>query len=456
MAFGKGEFDLLLSGLIESAPMEALAPDPVESDEPLYDQAQVYELLQRIMQSKHFARAESLSGVLLYLWEHRNEEISEYAIATEALGRRSNFDPKLDASVRVQIARLRRKLKDFYESEGSDSAYILQIPLGSHCLVIREVASGPSSPVPTDNRPTAFALLAWIQYLLGFACIALLILSSWLLWDRHEKVRIAQRPIVTPTRFWAAFVGSGTPIEVILPTPLFFVFPNSGNIHVRDINVNDDVNDILKWKASHAIASLAKEGGTPSPDHSYTVASDTLATIDLGRYFDSMGIADRVTFAVTDDSTMDLLEKANVVAFGAHSTLYPFRDYLASMNFSLALNEDWIQNAHPDTGELPRYSRMNLGNGRGIELGIVAVLPGRRPNIKLLLIQSHQTAALVSMLTSQVGNNLFEKMYAQHGSPTYFEMAVEIELSGGHVIRSWPVALHSYNKPAPTGADVTR
>jgi hypothetical protein len=46
-------------------------------------------------------------------------KISEYAVATDALGRRIDFDPKTDASVRVQISRLRRKLKDFYETEGA-------------------------------------------------------------------------------------------------------------------------------------------------------------------------------------------------------------------------------------------------------------------------------------------------------------------------------------------------
>jgi hypothetical protein len=156
---------------------------------------------------------------------------------------------------------------------------------------------------------------------------------------------------------------------------------------------------------------------------------------------------------------MNLLEKQNVVVFGSSRSLYPFRDYLGSLNFSFSRRKEWeIENAHPAAGELSRYEGTIQGSDRGIERGIdiaiIAVLPGQSPKTKLLIMQSGRTAALVSLLTSRVGNNLFEKMYRERGSPTYFEMLVEIEFDGDHIIRSWPVALHPYTKAAPTGAGV--
>src|ERR1700712_4496907 len=87
--------------------------------------------VQRVAQSSIFLRAETLRKLLLYLWAHRTEEISEYAVATEALGRRSDFDPKIDASARVQISRLRRKLKDVYETEDLGDVFTLHIPMGT-------------------------------------------------------------------------------------------------------------------------------------------------------------------------------------------------------------------------------------------------------------------------------------------------------------------------------------
>ena len=76
------------------------------------------------------------------MWDHREETLSEYAIATEALGRSPIFDAKLDATVRVQISRLRQRLEKYYEEEGQARAeQRIIIPLGSHQSRIETVAA---------------------------------------------------------------------------------------------------------------------------------------------------------------------------------------------------------------------------------------------------------------------------------------------------------------------------
>src|SRR6185436_19256756 len=61
-----------------------------------YDQ-----LIRQVADSETFRSAPTMRALLLYLWEHQGASISEYAIATEALGRSRDFDPKLDSTVRV-------------------------------------------------------------------------------------------------------------------------------------------------------------------------------------------------------------------------------------------------------------------------------------------------------------------------------------------------------------------
>ncbi|MHB1701785.1 MAG: helix-turn-helix domain-containing protein [Acidobacteriaceae bacterium] len=422
-----------------------------------YDEHKLENHVQHVAQSAQFMRADTLRKLLLYLWANRNREISEYAVATEALGRRADFDPKTDASVRVQISRLRRKLKDFYETEGLGEAYALHIPMGTHTLTILESESPASMPMIAEAAEAPFSVAPHmvtphIRLLLVLTWVALVILSSWLLWTRHTRSLAAQRPVVKTTSFWTNFIGPRTPVTIILPTPTFFQYPKLSKFHIRDINVND----YQAWQNSNTLKSLAKTNGTPYLDHSYTVTSDTLAAIDLARYMESYGVADRVVFEVSSDSSMNLLEKASVVALGGYSTLYAFRDYLASMNFSMGPEEAWVANSHPAAGEPLRYAVSNLGGGLRIEPAIIAVLPGRAPNLKLLIMISKHTDALVLMLTSKTGDSLFQKMYAAHGSPTYFEMVVEYERNGGHIIRTWPVAMHSYTKNAPVSVAVTQ
>lgn len=406
--------------------------------------------VQRVAQSASFMRADATRKLLLYLWANRNREISEYAVATEVLGRRADFDPKTDASVRVQISRLRSKLKDFYETEESGEAYKLYIPIGSHTLATLKNEVPLSTPTVTEAVRT-FLHTRYAKSLHIVTYIALIILSSWLLWDRHTRSGLAQHPFVKPTNFWATLIGPRTPVTIVLPTPTFFEYPKLPDLRIRNINVND----YQAWQYSDSLKSLAKINGPPILDRHYTVTSDTLAATDLASYMESTGVADRVVFEISSDSSMNLLEKTNVIALGGYSTLYAFHNYLASMNFSMGPQEAWVANAHPATGEQPRYAVSNHGGGLVTEPAIIAVLPGRAPNLKLLIMQSQHTRALVLMLTSKVGDDLFQKMYTAHGSPRYFEMVVEYESDGGHIIRAWPVAMHPYTKKAPTSMLVT-
>jgi hypothetical protein len=55
------------------------------------DALEVEKHVQRVAQSAQFTRAETLKRLLLYLWVHRDEDISEYAVATDALGRPSGL-----------------------------------------------------------------------------------------------------------------------------------------------------------------------------------------------------------------------------------------------------------------------------------------------------------------------------------------------------------------------------
>src|SRR5271163_4941454 len=98
--------------------------------------------LQLILNSAVFEKTGTLRGLLAYLWEHRGQPISEYAVATEALGKRSDFEPKIDASVRVRIARLRQKLDEFYQGAGLESEIRFSIPLGGHDLCVTRLPRG--------------------------------------------------------------------------------------------------------------------------------------------------------------------------------------------------------------------------------------------------------------------------------------------------------------------------
>jgi hypothetical protein len=92
--------------------------------------------LNAVLSSKLFMRAPGLINFLKYICEKYFEgnaaQIKEYNIATEALGRSGDFQQKEDPIVRVEANRLRKRLSQYYESEGADHTIRLTIPLGQY------------------------------------------------------------------------------------------------------------------------------------------------------------------------------------------------------------------------------------------------------------------------------------------------------------------------------------
>ncbi|MGE5569568.1 MAG: malectin domain-containing carbohydrate-binding protein [Rhodospirillales bacterium] len=87
--------------------------------------------LEAVLASRIFARAPSLSRILSYVchkyFEGDTDSIKEYNIGVEALGRGPNFQPSSDSIVRVEFSRLRKRLQEFYQTEGKDRTLELQV-----------------------------------------------------------------------------------------------------------------------------------------------------------------------------------------------------------------------------------------------------------------------------------------------------------------------------------------
>ena len=111
--------------------------------------------IDRILSSHLLQRSENLCRLLKYLAEHTlntpTHHLKEHQIATEALGRSSDFDPQVDASVRVLAGRLRSRLTEYYQSAGVHDPVFVDVPKGTYMLSFesRTGALEPNSPVAT-------------------------------------------------------------------------------------------------------------------------------------------------------------------------------------------------------------------------------------------------------------------------------------------------------------------
>lgn len=428
----------------------ALSPDDVEREtEPAIDEA-----VARVLNSPQFARAETQRKLLLYLWQHRHATVSEYAIATEALGRNSNFDPNTDASIRVHVSRLRRKLKDYYLETAEPE--VLVIPTGTYQLVVREpvtVATNPASAPtpegisPQDQRPWlhmhALQLLSALCLLLVISLIALLAMTI----RQHQQLKaVGMHPPERANSFWNSFLSGDAPVKIVLPTPIFFNFANHPWLKMRSTKVNE----FDELAADPEFKAMVEKLGPMELEQSYTVTWDTLAAIKIARYLDRIGQGDRVSFEVTRDSSLLSLEQANVIVLGTDNTLRPMHEYTDSMNFVMTPGEEKVLNTHPEKNEQPAYERVIQAPDRHIEPSIIALLPGRAAGLKVLMLESRDTSGMVSLLASNAGSHSVEAMWRSHGSPKFFEMVVMTEMEGHTPLRTWPVAIHAYTKSPPS------
>jgi hypothetical protein len=92
--------------------------------------------LEAVLLSPGFARSPRLASLLRYLCTKylsgEADQIKEYNIGVEVLGRPPGFDPSNDAGARVEVHRLRRRLQEYYEHEGAFRKLRIVIPIGHY------------------------------------------------------------------------------------------------------------------------------------------------------------------------------------------------------------------------------------------------------------------------------------------------------------------------------------
>ena len=172
---------------------------PSTALEPLNAEAARSEL-QSVLHSSIFIRSPSLAHLLAYLCEKaflgEASQIKEYSVAIDVFGRQPSFDQNSDSIVRVQANRLRKRLAEYYNSEGASHTIHITIPIGQYVPVFEEqhlssthlLASVPRCPEqPSEWQGRRFSTKSW-------PWIALLILAIPILFVRRNQDKLANPP----------------------------------------------------------------------------------------------------------------------------------------------------------------------------------------------------------------------------------------------------------------------
>src|SRR5215207_6158585 len=135
----------------------------------------VVEQLERVLGSETFRRSERSSGLLRFVVERTlnggADQLKEYTLGVEALGRGTSFDPRTDPVVRAEASRLRDRLERYYDTEGRSDPVLLSMPKGSYVprfeprvaldaavlaatIPVRGTEETPDPPIRPHRRPS--------------------------------------------------------------------------------------------------------------------------------------------------------------------------------------------------------------------------------------------------------------------------------------------------------------
>ena len=136
------------------------------------EKANIRASLENMLASPLFAGSPRQQRFLDYLVSNTltgdAERLKGYTIALEVFDRKDDFDPTLDAIVRVEATRLRNKLREYYDTLGKSDAVRIDFPKGSYVLeialqaspVLERHANEQSLPYPRliEDRPSLAVL----------------------------------------------------------------------------------------------------------------------------------------------------------------------------------------------------------------------------------------------------------------------------------------------------------
>lgn len=418
--------------------------------------------LRAVLNSQTFARAEKLQKFLRFVadmtFSGNAGAIHEHLIAIEVFARGKDYSPGEDSVVRRQAHALRRKLKDYYESEGKDDPVQIEIPVGSYVPVFREqqLVAIPdadeqgtrtlSPPEPGGRRP----IPAW-AFLLGSLVLGLgLFAAGWTI--RGARANTAEQapfPSAAVREIWEPWLGhSDATLFCFSNPPGTSVRQFSGPLHPNPEHRGLSVNP--QQDAEFRRFFQFPDGGNLYlyPLSSQAKMGEALAAVSLATFFTRAKLPVRPT--QSRFVTWESMRQQNVILFGHADSNQWIVPVLRSAPFTLAQTDQFhrarIVNLHPQAGELPEYSPTVLENNRGYAL--VSMLSGVDGSHEILVIggldTSSTAAAAEYLISPDRAAELLQRLNAAapgHKGPWSFQVVLQTDVRDTVPLRAFPVAL---------------
>jgi hypothetical protein len=414
------------------------------------DREEKLQQIERIVASQVLHGSESLCKLLRYLAEHCIDHpgtgLKEYQIATELFGRPANFDPRIDATVRVQSGRLRSKLGEYYAHSGAADPWVIEVPKGAYSLVFSPrpspaVATEPAalSSVSTTTFPDARTRTPWYNpwqlavVVLSIGLTLCLVALVPLLQDRangRTAVQTDKQPSGALAVLWKNFVDTPDEPWVIFSNAEFVGRPETG-MHYSDPEVDK---------------------GQAILDH-YTGVGEVLGIHELDRVFASLRHGLRVKRGRL--LSLDDAKNNDLIFVGSPSENLSLLEIPTANNFVFRRMEKGSRKgdlAIVNTRARPGEGALFLAN-EGLPItedyAVIGLMPGLNPTRWIMLLAGITTigtqAAVEYVSRQNTAEDLLKRINSASGKAAPFEAVLRVKVAHGVPVQTEVVALRLRN-----------
>jgi len=416
-------------------------------------QGEAREQVDRILASHTLLASETLRRLLRFLadktFSGEADQLKEYSIGLDALGKPADYDPRHDSGVRIQASRLRQKLGEYYRVEGRNDPLAIELPRGRFVWHARgEAARDSMAASAAEARPAAIEMDAsaesrepkrWRSVALGLAA-ATLVLICTNVWSIREVSRSVAATAAIPRlhpeleALWGPFISSPQHLMVVFSDPVFVRFQRSGS---PDIFYRR--REVVGWEdalASPEFSAMSRALGSPSakPSFDYALRSELVSTFVLGRFFSSR----RNDISVTRLSELSWQQFAdnNVILLaprfkiGEKQTGLPVRP-------AFVADKTGIRNLQPAAGEPGTYEDpQSHPESDGETLELVSMLPGPLGRTKVASFTGSRSwgviGAVQSLTDPTFAREIVQRLSKSSGKvPPYYQVILRIRYRDG-------------------------
>jgi hypothetical protein len=355
-------------------------------------------------------------------------------IGCGVFGRKSYYNPGEDNIVRVEIRQLRKRLQEYFASEGKDDPYEILIPKGAYVPVIEL----RGKPAPTPDRLVDVTLprtapryrVPWI-YLPLIAVLA--VACAWLGWENHKlQQQVVAGLHAAPDR------GPLWPLLFNEEQETFIVCADSSLVVAQAIlHRSVSLEEYLSREYSAKPASFGADFNSFAQSlilgqvGQFTDITDVLLVQRLRRL--NQDHWEKVTVRLARTTQIQDFKNGNSILLGSIRSNLWNSLFEPVLNFHFDYDERaktaFIRNVAPRAGEQPVYMAAAPGES-GDSYSIVALVPNLRHTGNILIIAgttAESTEAAGEFIMNQATSSaLLSKLTKQNKDKVpYFEVLLK-------------------------------